>query len=116
LQLKPIWESSTTVAWGANSVAELSKEIEGVVKKHEKKMKVKAAVADGHEVPFEVALKMPTRAEAQGRVLMLALAPARRIAGQIVGPASQVCGQIKGIKDMKKDESASETPAAPPPA
>ncbi len=116
LQVKSVWESSTTVAWGANSVAELSKEIESVVKKHEKRMKVKAAVADGQEVPFDVALKMPTRAEAQGRVVMLALAPARRVAGQIVGPASQVCGQIKGIKDMKKDESASETPAAAPPA
>jgi len=51
LQVKSVWESSTTVAWGANSVAELSKEIEGVVKKHEKRMKVKAAVADGQEVP-----------------------------------------------------------------
>jgi large subunit ribosomal protein L10 len=116
LQIKSVWESSTTVAWGANSVAELSKEIEGVVKKHEKRMKVKAAVADGQEVPFDVALKMPTRAEAQGRVVMLALAPARRVASQILGPASQVCGQIKGIKDLKKDEAAAETPAAAPPA
>ena len=102
---------STTVAWGGSSVAELSKEIEGVVKKHEKKMKVKIAVADGQEVAFDLALKMPTKAEALGRVVMLALAPARRVAGQIVGPASQVCGQIKGIKDMKKDEApAAETP------
>ena len=37
---------------------------------------------------------------------MLALAPGAPGAGrQIVGPASQVCGQIKGIKDMKKDET-----------
>ena len=114
LGLNSVWEGSTTVAWGGGSVAELSKEIEAVVKKHEKKMKVKVALADGNEVPFDVALKMPTKAEALGRVVMLALAPARRVAGQIVGPASQVCGQIKGIKDMKKDEAPAETPAAPP--
>lgn len=112
LGIKSAWEGSTTVAWGAASVAELSKEIETIVKKNEKKMKVKTAVADGQEVAFDIALKMPTRPEALGRVVMLALSPARRIAGQIVGPASQVCGQIKGIKDMKKDEApATEAPA-----
>jgi large subunit ribosomal protein L10 len=116
LQIKSEWANSTTVAWGGTSVAELSKELETIVKKYEKKMKVKLAVADGQEVAFAAALKMPTRAEALGRVSMLAQAPARRVAGQIVGPASQVCGQIKGIKDMKKDEAAAETPAAPPPA
>lgn len=105
LSVKTGWEGATTVAWGAGSVAELSKEIETVVKKYDKKMKVKTAVADGQEVGFDIALKMPTRAEAIGRVVMLALSPARRVAGQIVGPASQVCGQIKGIKDSKKDEA-----------
>lgn len=114
LQIKSAWEGSTTVAWGGNSVAELSKEIEGIVKKNDKKMKVKTAVADGLEVSFAAALKMPTRPEALGRISMLALAPAGRIAAQIVGPASQICGQIKGIKDMKKDESVTETPTAPP--
>jgi large subunit ribosomal protein L10 len=106
------WGGSTTVAWGAGSVAELSKEIETLVKKYAKKMTVKTAIADGQEVAFAAALKMPTRAEAIGRVVMLTLSPARRVAGQIVGPASQVAGQIKGIKDMKKDEA----PAAAPPA
>jgi large subunit ribosomal protein L10 len=111
LQIKSVWEGSTTVAWGAGSVAELSKEIDTIRKKYEKKMKVKTAVADGLEVAFDIALKMPTRSESLGRVAMLALAPACRVAAQIVGPASQVCGQIKGIKDAKKDEAPAETPA-----
>jgi large subunit ribosomal protein L10 len=107
------WDGSTTIAFGAGSVAELSKEIETIVKKHDKKIKVKTAIADGQEVAFDIALKMPTRAEAIGRVVMLALSPARRVAGQIVGPASQVCGQIKGIKDSKKDEApAADAPPA----
>jgi large subunit ribosomal protein L10 len=107
------FEGATTVAWGGSSIAELSKELEPIVKKHEKKMKVKAAVADGQTVTFDLALKMPTRAEALGHVAMLALAPARRVAAQIVGPASQVCGQIKGIKDSKKDEAAAVEAPAP---
>ena len=113
LQVKTVWEGATTVAWGGSSIAELSKELEPIVKKNEKKMKVKMAVADGQEVDFKTALKMPTKGEALGRVVMLALAPARRIAAQIVGPASQVCGQIKGIKDMKKDETPAASEAAP---
>lgn len=107
------FEGATTVAWGGSSIAQLSKELEPIVKKHEKKMKVKTAVADGQTVTFDLALKMPTREEALGRVAMLAMAPARRVAAQIVGPASQVCGQIKGIKDMKKDEAAAVEAPAP---
>jgi ribosomal protein L10 len=105
------WEGSTTVAWGGNSIADLSKELEPIVKKHEKKMKVKSAVADGETITFEAALKRPTREEALGRVSMMVMAPARRVAAQIIGPASQVCGQIKGIKDTKKDEAPVEAPA-----
>ena len=106
--------ASTTIAWGGTSVAELSKEVETIVKKNEKKMKVKTAVADGQEVAFSTALKMPTLPQALGRVAGLALSPARRVAAQILGPAAQVCGQIKGIKDMKKDEAPVPAEAAPP--
>src|SRR5271170_5520184 len=55
LQVKSVWEKSTTVAWGGSSIAELSKELEPIIKKNEKKMKVKIAVADGQEVPFDIA-------------------------------------------------------------
>jgi large subunit ribosomal protein L10 len=107
LQVNTVWEGSTTVAWGGGSIAELSKEVDTIRKKHEKKIKIKndVAIADGQEVSFEVALKMPTRPEALARVAGLALSPARRVAGQILGPASQVCGQIKSIEDKKKDET-----------
>ncbi len=100
------WSGSTTIAYGGSSAAELAKEIEAIVKKNEKKMKVKAAVVDGQEIGFDIMLKMPTKAEALARVAMLMLAPASRLSAQITGPASQVCGQIQGIKDAKKDESA----------
>ncbi len=110
IQIDGVWGGATTVAWGGSSVAELCKELQGIVKKHDKVMKVKAAVADGQQVPFDVALKMPSRLEAIGRVLALALAPARRLASQIIGPAASVASQIKSLAD-KKEETA-PAPAA----
>ena len=110
LTVDKVWEGNTTVAWGGTSIAELSKEIDGIAKKHEKFVKIKAAVADGTQVPFEVALKMPTRLEAIGQVVTLALSPARRIAAALLGPAGIVSGQIKQISEKK--EEAAPAPAA----
>jgi large subunit ribosomal protein L10 len=109
------WAGPTQVAFGGSSIADLSKEIDAVVKKYDKKVVVKSAIADGSEVPFEVAIKMPTRAEAIGNVVMLALSPARRIAGALLGPAGIVSGQVKAISE-KKEEAAAEAPAPTAPA
>jgi large subunit ribosomal protein L10 len=103
------WEGATTVAWGGTSVAALSKEIEAVAKKHDKVIKVKTAVADGQEVTFELALKMPTREEAIGRVVSLALAPASRLVGQILGPAASVASQIKTLSEKKEEAAPAAT-------
>jgi large subunit ribosomal protein L10 len=98
-------ESSTTLAWGAGSLKELSKEIEAVVKKHDKKIKVKTALADGQAIPFAKALTMPTRQEAIGEVIAALLGPAMTIAAQLSGPATQVAGLVKTISE-KKEETA----------
>jgi large subunit ribosomal protein L10 len=102
------WDGPTTLAWGASSLAELSRELDEVRKKHEKAIKPKGAVADGQAVTFEQALKMPTKAEAIGRVVMLALAPASRLLSQIKGPASQVAGQIKTLSEKAEGEKPAE--------
>lgn len=104
LVLQKGWEGSTTLAWGGASIGELSKEVDGLAKKHAKFIKVKGAVSDGQEISFAMALTMPTRMEAIGRVVSLALAPASRLVGQILGPASSVASQIKSIGDMKEEE------------
>ena len=79
LKLDKCWEGPTTVAWGAGSVAELSRELDGLIKKSDKKVKVKAVLAEGQEISFDRALKMPTRTEAIGQVIALAVSPARRL-------------------------------------
>lgn len=105
------WQGPTTVAWGADSIAELSKEIDGLIKKN-KKIQVKTAIVDGAEVSFQQALKMPTKPEAIGRIIMLALSPASRVVGQLLGPGGKIVGQIKSLKD-KPAESAPAEAAAP---
>jgi large subunit ribosomal protein L10 len=104
------WEGSTTVAWGGTSIAELSREIEGVVKKNDKVMKVKTAVADGQEVGFDVALKMPTREQAIGIVIGLMLGAGSRLVGAITGPGGQLASQVKTLSEKK--EEAAAAPAA----
>lgn len=103
-----VWEGPTLVAWGGTSVAGLSKELEKAFKDN-KNVQFKAAVADGQQVTFAQALKMPTREEAIGRVVALALSPASSLVSRLLGPASQVAGQIKSIAE--KEEGA-EAPAA----
>jgi len=106
------WSGPTAVAWGGTSLAELSRELDKLLKKN-KNVTFKGAFAEGQEVTFAQALKMPTRAEAIGRVLSLALSPASRLIGQITGPAGSVASQIKSIAEKKPEEPA---PPAPPPA
>ena len=91
----PCWKGPSVMAYGASSIAELSQEIDKELRQpklaalYKDKVSVKGAVADGLEVAFDVALKMPTRLEAIGRVITLALSPASRIAGAARGPGRQ---------------------------
>jgi large subunit ribosomal protein L10 len=115
------WQGPTLLAWGAGSIAELSQEIEKELKLpklaalYKDKVIIKGAIADGQEVSFAAALKMPTRAEAIGRVITLALSPASRIASLLRGPASKVASQIKTISE-KTEAAPAEAPAEAPAA
>lgn len=100
-----VWEGPTTFAWGSDSLADLSKTINGIAKKDEKVFKVKAAVSEGNEVTFKQALEMPTRAEAIGTILAMILGPGSQIAAQIVGPARQIAGQIKTLSEKAPEPS-----------
>jgi large subunit ribosomal protein L10 len=107
VKLTRCWEGPTLFAWGANSLAELSKELEVLVKKHDKILKVKVAVSEGQEIDFKAALAMPTKPEAIGRVISLALSPGSRLMSQILAPAGQIAGQIKTLSERTLDEPVS---------
>jgi large subunit ribosomal protein L10 len=112
----PYWAGPTAMAWGAGSIAELSRELDGELKHakngpmYKDKVKVKGAIFDGQLLPFEKALKMPTKMEAFAKVASMILAPASRVLGQILAPGSRVTGQIQSLKD-KPEPAAQPAPA-----
>jgi large subunit ribosomal protein L10 len=104
------WLGHTLIAWGHNSLKELSLEIDALMKKNDK-IKAKGALADGQEVTFEQAKKMLSKTEAIGRVVGLAMSPAARLVAQIQGPAGRIAGQVKTLRERP----APAEPAAPAP-
>lgn len=111
MNIKEYWAGTTLIAWGAGSLAELSKELDAIAKKNEKILKVKGAVSEGQEISFKQALAMPTRAEAIGRVVALAMAPAGRLIGQLRAPGANLASQIKTIAEKQPEAAAAEAPA-----
>jgi large subunit ribosomal protein L10 len=109
-----LWTGSTLFAWGASSLADLSKEIDSLLRKNDK-LKVKAAVSEGQEVTFQSALAMPTRTEAIARVIGLALSPASRLVAQILAPASVVAGQLKTLSEKQPAAEGAPDSVAPAP-
>ena len=112
-----VWIGTTLVAWGGDSIKDLSKAVDGLIKDIEKKdpkqkdkLKVKTAVADGQPVPMATALTMPTRLEAIGEIIAAMLGAVSEIAGGLTGPAAQVTSQIATIAERK--EEAAPAPAA----
>jgi len=108
------WEGATTVAWGGTSAAQLAKEIKAVQAKHDKFIKVKTGVADGQQIAFDVMVELPTREQAIGAVIALALSAGSRLVGAILAPGGQLASQVKTLSE-KKEEAAAE-PASSPPA
>lgn len=107
-----IWSGPTAIAWGANSIAELSREFQAELKNpktsagYKDKVKVKSAVADGSPVSFELALRMPTREEAISNIVGLILSPAGRLAAQLTAPGGVIAGQIKTISEKTEGEAS----------
>ena len=114
----PMWVGPTTLAWGANSIAELSRALDDELKKskaapqYKDKVTIKGAIADGQVIGFELALKMPTREEAIAQILGSILGPGSAIAACLTGPISQVASQIQTISERTEGAAAEAAPAA----
>ena len=112
VKLADIWTSPTAIAWGGGSLAELSRELSALIKKNDK-IKVKVAVSERQAIPFQKAIDMPTKPEAIGRVIALAMSPAQRVLSQILAPGGRIAGQIKTLGERASEPAAADTPAAP---
>jgi large subunit ribosomal protein L10 len=107
----PYWQGTTWLAFGPDSIAELSREIDVLVRRNaalKDKVTIKGSITEGQPISFEEGLGRPTRAQAIGTIVSMIMGPASQIASQIMGPASQIAGQVKTIADKKE-----ETPPAP---
>jgi large subunit ribosomal protein L10 len=113
----PYWVGTTTFAWGAGSIAELSRSIDEQLRNpktapvYKDKVKVKGAVAEGQPLGFEEAKTRPTREEALAAILSAILGPAGQIAGCLSGPAAQLASQIKTVSEKKEEGAPAAAPA-----
>jgi large subunit ribosomal protein L10 len=113
----PYWAGTTWLAWGPESVAELSQELDRQVLRNaalKDKVKAKGAITEGQPVPFEAALNMPTRPQAIGAIIAAILGPASQIAGALVGPASQIASQVQKISERAPAEGGAPAPETAP--
>jgi len=104
--LDPVLEGSCAFAFGAESVVDVARALVGLQKEYEK-IELRGASLDGQLFPGEEGVKalsaFPTREEAIGKVVTLALSPGRNLMGQIRGPGSTVAGLVAAIKDKLED-------------
>jgi large subunit ribosomal protein L10 len=113
LRIENAWgNNNTLIAWGSGSLSELSRELDGLIRKNDK-IKVKSAVSEGQEISFDRAKLMPTKPEAVGRVIGLALSPASRLVSQILAPGARLAAQLQSLRERAGEQVPDETASAP---
>lgn len=92
----------TILAWGSNSIAELSKELDTYVRKNPN-ITAKTAIADGAVVSFADAKNLPTREQALATLAAAILGPGAALAACLQGPSGQLASQIEQLSEEKKE-------------
>ena len=111
--LKPALSGPSAVVSGANSVVEVARELVRCAKEFEA-LELKAAILDGTYFEGAKGVKVlsdyPTREEAQGKVVALALAPYKKVLGVVAAPGSRLLGVVKEVQErLEKGETISRT-------
>ena len=115
--LAKLLEGPSAIVYGAESVVTVARELIAATKDIEA-LKFKGAIMDGTLFgPEQVKdlSKYPTKPEAQAQLVTLIFSPARKLAGQIVGPGRKVASLIKAVQEKREKETpaAAEAPTAP---
>ncbi|RMH26230.1 MAG: 50S ribosomal protein L10 [Planctomycetota bacterium] len=108
-ELAPVLEGPSALAYGAESVVDVARELVKWAKEVQN-LELKGAVLDGQlfEGPagVEALSKFPTREEAVAQAVTLVLSPGRNLMAQIKGPGARVAGLIKAIEEkLEKGEA-----------
>jgi large subunit ribosomal protein L10 len=104
------WEGPTTLAYGANGIAELARALDAELKgpktaaRYRERITVKGAVVEGEAITYEQALEMPTREEAIAQIVGMILGPGGQLAGCLAGPGGQVASQIEKLSEGAEGE------------
>ncbi len=107
--LKGVLAGSSALAYGAESVVEVAREIVDLLKKFPD-IELKGAVLDGMlfegDAGVKALSKYPTRDEAIAQDVTLILGPGRKLLGAIKGPGSGLAGIVKAIEEkLEKGEA-----------
>ena len=107
--LSPVLTGSSAIAYGAESVVEVARELIALVKDFPG-IELKGAVLDGELFAgaegVERLSKFPTRDEAIAQTVTLILSPARKLMGSIKGPGGRLMGVVKAIEEkLEKGEA-----------
>ncbi len=107
--LGPALEGSSALAYGAESVVDVARQIVDWAKKV-KTLGLKGAVLDGQYFAGAAGVKrlseFPTKQEAQAKVVTLIISPARKLVGAAVAPGSKIMGIVKEIQTrLEKGEA-----------
>ena len=100
-------QGPSAVAWGAESVVEVARELVDWSRKLGE-LDLKAAVLDGELFEGAAGVKrlssFPTRTEAQARVVQLVLSPGGSVMGAALAPGARILGIVKEIQNrLEKD-------------
>lgn len=107
--LEPVMTGPSALAYGAESVVDVARELVKWAKDIEE-LELKGAVLDGELFEgaegVERLSKFPTREEAIGEAITLILSPAKNLVGAVKGPGSSLVSIIKSIEEkLEKGES-----------
>ena len=106
-------QGPSAVAWGAESVVDVARELVEWARKFGD-LDLKAAVLDGELFEGEAGVKQlstfPTKTEAQATVVQLVLSPGAAVLGATRAPGARILGIVKEIQDrLEKGETISKT-------
>jgi large subunit ribosomal protein L10 len=111
--LEPVMKGPSALAYGAESVVDVARELVKWAKEIEH-LELKGAILDGElfegEEGVERLSKFPTREEAIAQTVTLILSPAQKLVGAVKGPGSALASILKSIEEkLEKGETIAKT-------
>ena len=107
--IKELLVGPCAITYGGDSIVDVAKLLVDAAKGVEA-LELKGAYLDGEVLDAEGAkalAKMPSRAELQGTVVLIANSPGARLAGAIGGPAGYIAGCVKSlVEKLETGEAA----------